>query len=151
MDISFYISNDEPNKIHKRLSGGVVLSGTLKEGSSIVNPVILIQSSVDIVDYNYAHISSFSRYYYIIDFKSVRNNLWEVTMKSDPLMSFANELQHCAVILEKSSEVDSKASPYIKTEANVILSKRLTDIVPFEQGFNEDGEFILITAGGFAP
>lgn len=150
MDITLYINNSEPNKIHKSLSGGHTLSCVLKQPTSVLNPVIIITDTIDVIDYNYAYIESFSRYYYITDIKSVKNTLWEISLQSDPLMSFAGEISHCGAIIEKSSEIDDKASPYIKTEANVVLSKRKTDIVPFPSGFDDDGKFILITAGGFA-
>lgn len=150
MDITLYINNSEPNKIHKSLSGGHTLSCVLKQPTSVLNPVILITDTDDVIDYNYGYIETFSRYYYITDIKSIKYNLWEVSLQSDPLMSFANEISHCGAIIEKSSEVNDKSSPYIKTESNIVLSKRKTDILTFSSGFDTDGKFILITAGGFA-
>lgn len=148
MDIVLYICNSEPNKIHKSLSGGETLDGVLRNNTSIVNPVIAVEFDGDIVDYNYVYIEAFSRYYYVSNITSIRNNIWELSLKVDVLMSFKNELSHCSAILEKSSEINSKSSPYIKTVSNVVLSKRKTDIISFSSGFNSDGEFILITAGG---
>lgn len=150
MDIVLYSYSGLPNKIHKSLSDGTTLTGAMRNPSSVVNPVITVNVISDIVEYNYAYISEFGRYYFVSDIVFVRKDICVLHLKCDVLMSFANQLDHSTVIIDKSSELPYVGTPYIKTENDVVLCKRKTDIIPFESGFNDDGEFILITAGGFA-
>lgn len=41
---------------------------------------------------NYARITEFNRYYFITDITSIRNNLWEISMTCDVLMSYKTEI-----------------------------------------------------------
>lgn len=149
MDIILYYTISPYNKLEKDLTDAITLTGSLKNESSIVTPTILIQSDADIIQQNYAYIAAFERYYFITDFISVRNNIFELHLKSDVLMSFKNGIKHSTAIIERSAEFD-KSTPYLNAPGFVPQVKRKTDIIQFSNGFNEDGEFILLTAGGFA-
>ena len=150
MDIVLYSYSDLPNKINKSLSDGTTITGALRQPSSVTNPTITINVISNLTDYNYAYISEYGRYYFINDIVYDRTDIAILHMTCDVLMSFADQLNHSTVIVEKSADIPNVGTPYIKTENDVVLVKRKTDIVPFLNGFNDDGEFILITAGGFA-
>lgn len=150
MEIVLYSYSDLPNKINKNLSDGTTLTGALRQPSSVTNPTITVNVISDLTGYNYAYISEFDRYYFINDIVYERTDIAVIHMTVDVLMSFADQLNHSTVIVEKSADVPNVGTPYIKTENDVVLVKRKTDIVQFSNGFNDDGEFILITAGGFA-
>lgn len=145
MIITLYSTGSEKNKIHKTLSSGLALTGTLREESSVIAPSILINVE-NPTSYNYAHIPDFGRYYYISDMVSVRNGLWRLYLKSDPLMSFANEIMAVPVILSNTENVGQES--YLSGPVWKSLVKEKTDIIPFSSGLSQDGHFILITAGG---
>ena len=144
MDIILYTCNSERNKIYKSLSNANVMSGAVREGTSIVNPVIRVVQNP--VSYDYAYIPLFARYYYFIDIVSVRNNVWEITLACDPLMSFADDIVNAKVLLEASETTD--ASDYLSSDIWKSLVKSKTDILSFPDGLNDTGEYILITSGG---
>lgn len=148
MDITLYYTTSEPNRLEKKLSSGNTLNGNLRNESNILNPNIVISFDGNITDYNYAYISQFERYYFISDIVSIRNNIWELRLKVDVLMSFASGIKHSTGVIEKA--VFEPGTPYINANGFVPLVKKKTDIISFPNGFNENGEFILITAGGFA-
>lgn len=150
MDITLYNMDSEPLKLEKHLSNGDDFEGVLREGTSITNPVIRFVGTSDLTEYNYAHIPSFGRYYYITDCVSVRDGLWDISMKCDVLMSFADSIKQSSAVIDRSSNEMPVGSPYLENDGNVVLVKRKTDIIEFSSGFDTDGEFILITAGGFA-
>lgn len=80
----------------------LVVSGVLKEQSSIINPVVLIQSDTSIMEYNYAEIDTFKRKYFVTDIKNVRNDLWEVSMHVDVLYSYKDALLQNDYFVERN-------------------------------------------------
>lgn len=145
MEITLYINNSETNKIKKSLSGAVTLSGTLRNESNIVNPSILINAD-NPSRFNYAYIPEFKRYYFIKDITSVRNNIWNIQLQSDVLMSFSDQILACSGILDETTATGS--NNYLRGRNWIANEKNKTDIVSFANGLLENGEFILITAGG---
>ena len=111
-----------------------------------MNPSIRIESADNISAYNYAYISEFGRYYYITDIVSVRTNCWVVSLRCDVLMSYKDEIHGLNVILDNTQETG--LSNYLSSPNWVSLVKTKTDIKVFPSGLSEQGEFILITAGG---
>lgn len=98
---------------HKRInstlqpdSGGTTYTGVLKEGCSLLEPVVLIDTGTYLSNRTYAYISAFSRYYYVTDIVSV-NNMWEVHMRSDPMATYKNWIRSTSAYVERSaSEFD---------------------------------------------
>ena len=144
--ISLFKTNSENNRVVKTLTDEKQLSGELRNQTSVLNPSIRIESADNISTYNYAYISEFGRYYYITDIVSVRTNCWVVSLRCDVLMSYKDEIQGLNVILDNTQETG--LSNYLSSPNWVSLVKTKTDIKSFPSGLSEQGEFILITAGG---
>lgn len=144
--ISLFKTDSENNRVVKTLTDEKQLSGELRNQTSILNPSIRIESADNISTYNYAYISEFGRYYYITDIVSVRTNCWVVSLRCDVLMSYKDEIQGLNVILDNTQETG--LSNYLSSPNWVNLVKTKTDIKVFPSGLSEQGEFILITAGG---
>ena len=144
--ISLYKTASENNRVVKMLTDEKQLSGELRNQTSVLNPSIRIESADNISTYNYAYIPEFGRYYYITDIVSVRTNCWTVSLRCDVLMSYKDEIQGLNVILNNTQETG--LSNYLASPNWVNLVKTKTDIKVFPSGLSEQGEFILITAGG---
>lgn len=144
--ISLFKTDSENNRVVKTLTDEKQLSGELRNQTSVLNPSIRIESADNISTYNYAYISEFGRYYYITDIVSVRTNCWVVSLRCDVLMSYKDEIQGLNVILDNTQETG--LSNYLSSPNWVNLVKTKTDIKVFPSGLSEQGEFILITAGG---
>ena len=144
--ISLFKTNSENNRVVKTLTDEKQLSGELRNQTSVLNPSIRIESADNISTYNYAYISEFGRYYYITDIVSVRTNCWVVSLRCDVLMSYKDEIQGLNVILDNTQETG--LSNYLSSPNWINLVKTKTDIKVFPSGLSEQGEFILITAGG---
>lgn len=145
MDIKLYKNHSEKNKINKSLTGEVEYSGTLRDETSVINPVIMIHAS-NLSLFNYAYIPEFHRYYYIRDIVSVRTGLWRVSMSVDVLMSFKNAVLDLNVILS-DTETTGQSSYYSGDQWRALVKVK-TDIIKFSNGLLDTGEYILITAGG---
>ena len=65
-------NQDELNKIKKNPAPVRTLTGNLRDGTSIVDPEILIEYDGALTDCNYMYISTFHRYYFITNIESVR-------------------------------------------------------------------------------
>ena len=144
--ISLFKTASENNRVVKVLTDEKQLSGELRDQTSVLNPNIRIESADNISTYNYAYISEFGRYYYITDIVSVRTNCWVISLRCDVLMSYKDEIQSMNVILNNTQETG--LSNYLASPNWVSSVKTTTDIKVFPSGLSEQGEFILITAGG---
>ena len=148
MEITLYTNESEKNKLEKTLDHPILLEGTLRDESSIINPIILISSEKEDIPYmyNYAYIPAFGRYYFITDIESVRTGIWRVSMHVDVLMSYKEQIKNLNVIINNSEETG--ANNYLSGNQWITNVKNTTSIVNFPNGLNDNGEFILITAGG---
>lgn len=145
MDITLYVNNSEKNKINKTLTQPLPLSGTLRDETSIINPVINFEHE-NLAGYNYAYIPDFNRYYFISEITSVRTGLWRVSMSVDVLESFKTQIMNVPVILSDSE--NDHGDMYLNGDVWVSKTKETTNIKSFPSGLSDDGYFILITAGG---
>ena len=144
MQITLYNNVSEKNKIGKSLSVISVLDGTLRDTSSITNPEILIEYD-NPVAFNYCFIDAFNRYYFVNDVIVVRAGLIKLILSVDVLESFKTQILSQSAIIEKNATQYEK---YFSDENYRTLVKTKTDIINFPSGLLENGEFILITAGG---
>ena len=144
MTIDLYKNSSEVNKVDKDLELLAELTGTLKEETSIINPVILI-SDIDsyISSMNYAYITEFNRYYFITNIESVRNNLWRVSFHVDVLYTYKNNIRENFAIVERNeNEYDLKLNDGLfKTQQNPRIAQ-----YPFPSGFT-NWNFVLAIAG----
>lgn len=148
MTIVFYNNYSEKNVINKIIDSltALTLTGELRQSTSIKTPVIMIESDVSIIGFNYCYITEFSRYYFITDIKSVRNGLWEVSMRVDVLMSFKDDILASEAIIDHETAPDN--NNYLNSDIWDSTVKDKTDIINFSSGLSETGGYILITAGG---
>lgn len=144
MNIVLCNNNSEKNKINKTLTNQHTFTGTLKEETNVTNPVILMELE-NPTNYNYAYIPEFRRFYYIDDFVVVRSGLWRVSLSVDVLESFKNEILNTPVLISDSENINNNYLTGNVWKSNV---KESTSIINFPTGLSENGEFILITAGG---
>ncbi len=148
MEISFYQNQSENNQIGKTLTNEIKLEGSIRGESSIINPVILVQADTDdnLSGLNYAYIPEFNRYYFIRDIVSVRTGLWRMSLAVDVLESFKDYIKNLSVIINNTETTG--LSKYVSGDVWTRLVKDTTTIVNFPSGLLDNGEFILVTAGG---
>ena len=87
---------------------GTSFSCLVKTNSSIINPVLDIKAlnTDNIVNYNYAYIPSFNRYYFINDIV-YDMGIWTLYLSSDVLASFRTDILYSnQYVLRSSSLID---------------------------------------------
>ena len=144
MNIVLYSNASEINAVDKNLTELTTLTGTLREQSSIIDPIITI-SDIDnyIGSMNYAYIPEFNRYYFITNVESVRNNLWKVAFHVDVLFTYRDAIRANSAIIERNeNEYDLKLNDGLfRTQQNPRIAQ-----FPFPNGFNQ-WNFVLAVAG----
>ena len=144
MTINLYNCESEMNRIGKNNKSLISsLSGTLKQESSIIDPIILMQLD-DFTGINYAYIEEFKRYYFVREIRQVRNDLVELTMHVDVLDSFKDAILKNTAILDKSQ---STGNPYFDDGSMASDTRTFTQVYNYGNGFLTEPELILITAG----
>ena len=146
--ITFMKLTSEKNVIGKKWVDPVNCEGKLLYDKSITSPSILIEQ--DVIGYNYAYIGLFKRFYYIGDITIRKNDLMEVSLKSDPLQSFQEEIRNCYAAIERQKH-DGNAfvdDPYHWTQINkdIKIVPFMYEGAPFDLKHNED-TYILTIAG----
>ena len=145
MKIKLYYNPSENNVIGKTLSEVTELDGNLRDSSDITNPVIMITSDTK-PNANYAYIDSFNRFYFISEITAYRSNSFILKLKVDVLESYKEQIKKLKVVL--SGTENTGKSMYLNSDIWIRNVKDKTDIITFPNGLSENGEFILITAGG---
>lgn len=102
-DIILQQNLSENNKLDKTLTEIYTLKGTLREGSSIIDPVILLGGTdmSKMRNVNYMTIPEFGRSYFIKGIDSVTNSLILVTAHVDVLSSFATQIRTNTAIINR--------------------------------------------------
>lgn len=148
MNIKLCSSTSEIVAINKNISIIDDVSATIKGALSVENPVLILQYKSDIQpNVNYVYIPEYNRYYFVTDIINLTGGRYEIHCKVDVLMSFKDYILNLSCIIDKQSSKDN-ANMYLDDGSFVVQSKEFVDTINFPRGFNDNGEFILITAGG---
>ena len=146
MNINFYKNTSDNNVLNKNITLISTHNIKLKDECNIMTPSILIHGDIS-NDINYAYIEKWGRYYYVRDKKSLNNGIYEIFLKVDVLMSFKEKLLDLQCIIDKQQDLNN-INKYYNDGSFTVSSKEFIDTINFPNGFNDNGEFILITAGG---
>lgn len=154
--IEFLYNNEPMNKITKnpeQLNPPLILSGTLRDESSIVDPVVLVECA-NPISANYAYIEAFRRYYYITDIAVYRSyeddrgnihNLWRITMHTDVLKTFSNGILGSPCVVAKST---NKFNLYLNDSNYKCFAYEYVSTQRFPGGFDtENPSFVLTMLG----
>lgn len=146
MKIKLFKTSSPRKKLVKELTDGITLVGTLRAQSSVMAPTFSVQDTA-VIGYNYCYIPDFGRYYYINGINALRANLLELSLGIDVLMTYAEAIRKNYAIVDKVQNFGA-AYNYINDGSWVNTNRMDQSIINFSGGFNDNGEFILITAGG---
>lgn len=145
MQAVLYNCLSDDHTLNKQLTGGVTFDFIFKDKSDITKPIIIIRTSTDITGYNYVKIPEFDRAYWCT-VETWHENEYVLSCECDVLESFKSDILNTPVLVEKSETVG--INKYLPGDIFKNTVKFKTDILTFPLGLNENGSFILITAGG---
>ena len=147
MEIKLYKNLSENNVIGQSLAQIKSVEANLKNDVSIINPTLILYYTANILDSNYCFIPKFSRYYFIDEIVPISGDRCIVKCRVDVLESFKEDIKSLTVILDKAQSI-YKSNKYLDDGSFIVENKDFNTIHNFPNGFNEEGTFILICAGG---
>jgi hypothetical protein len=143
-NITLQKMTSEKYAVTKSASDIKTVSGVLKDTTSIIDPVIMIEIDLaDVVDCNYLSIPKFGRKYFVNNIRSVRNGLVEFTCHVDVLSSWASELKTNSAIVRRN---EKKWNLYLNDGTFKIYQNPNVLTKAFPSGFTTQ-EFVLAVAG----
>lgn len=147
MTITFYSIGEKRNKLSKTLGTGTQLTGTIREPSSLIDPVILVESAT-VPGWNYAYIGDFGRYYFITEIVAEQYKMFRIAMHVDVLMSYkgikngasSTGIYALGALISRQQgslfyELPETRNP-ATSETEVVLSSTISGTVPGWEGSN---------------
>lgn len=152
-------TDDQANVVDKSFNPLNVVSGYLRQNTSVTDPVFVIEapvSSFQIRGINYAYIAAFGRYYYVNSIVLVSGHdmpyatgdiaqLWEIHCHVDVLKSFADEIKAQIAVVARQEETYNLMLDdgfFMAYQNPRFQTKVFSNPAPFETQ-----EFVLIVAG----
>ena len=147
MEVILYKNSSENNVIGKSLAQIKSVECNLKNDVSVINPTLVLNYTANILNSNYCFIPKFNRYYFIDEIVPITGDRCVVKCRVDVLESFKEDIKSLTVILDKAQSI-YKSNKYLDDGSFIVENKDFNTIHNFPNGFNEEGTFILICAGG---
>lgn len=142
MNIALFHVNESDVNLNKQLSWpseGYNLTGTFKNDTDILNPIIVIESTSiattfeKLLQYNYCYLYNFNRYYFIDNIRFALGNLIELVLKPDPLFTFKNMiLSQNAHILKNEFTYNKDIDEHLNVRADLdinIYTDTVADVI----------------------
>ena len=145
MEVILYKNLSENNVIGKSLAQIKSVECNFKNDVSIINPTLILSYTDSILNSNYCFIPKFNRYYFIDEIIPITGDRNIIRCKVDVLESFKDDIKSLTAIINKQETIADK---FIDDGSWIVENKDFLQSYNFSNGFNDSGEFILITAGG---
>ena len=127
-NITLQVNNSEKERLDKNITDIATISGTLREKTSLIDPVIVIEGDLsNYVNCNYMTIPAFNRSYFINNITSVSNNLFEISAHVDVLTTYKTQIRTNDAIIARQEKkwnlylndgvFKTYQNPYIVTKA----------------------------------
>ena len=142
-DIGFYNNTEELNKITKSPTLVRTLTGTLREETDVVNPVIMIEYNGVLDDVNYMRIQALHRWYFITRIESVRTGLWRVYAHCDVLKTYSEGILGTEAVVARN---EKRWNLFINDSMFKVYSNPRIQIANFPEKFSGES-FVLVMSG----
>lgn len=104
-NITLQVNNSEKERLDKSITDIATISGTLREKTSLIDPVIVIEGDLsNYVNCNYMTIQAFNRSYFINNITSVSNNLFEISAHVDVLTTYKTQIRTNDAIIARQEK-----------------------------------------------
>lgn len=138
------INSSPKNQLDKNLSTVTTATGTLKEDTSIIDPVIKIQCSLgSVAQCNYMYIPQFARYYFITDMRSINSSIVEFSGHVDVLTTYRAQIRNNNAITLRQ---ENRWNLYLNDGTFKVYQDPFVVTKAFPSGFSTQ-EFVLAVAG----
>lgn len=152
MNATIYVNNSDKRVINKDLTQVSQFTIDILQPCSLQKPRLVLTPESNGLHGNYLYISEFERYYYIENQIMGKGRII-LECKSDPLMSFWQQIKELDVVLEKAGTKSSRYwNMYLNDEDAKMYNYTLEEIHKLEllegDGFSENVNNILLALTG---
>ena len=157
ISVQFGICTEDPRKIDKRSnflgSSPVTIPCTIKDNCSIQNPILVVSpASINLSKFNYAHISIWGRYYFIVDMFTMPGGRVSIKCTEDYLTSNADQILALSLYLDRTADTEksNKYLPDSRIPTELRRQQRTIDfnMTPFTANYGSDVVYVLTVLGG---
>lgn len=142
MLMKLYTTKTPNNTIGKVLENETEYNIKFKSQADRTKPVVVLMSET-IIDFNYAYIPDFNRYYFVENIEVMQNKIYNISLRCDVLESFKND------ILESSGFVNQQTTTnkYYNSDYQTEIKKEV-DVIKSSVTLDTTKSTILVTIGG---
>lgn len=150
MDITLYKCSAEPNRLDKSAFLTSVLAVTNAAANTelgIEKPVLIIESTADLSNVNYAYIAEFGRYYNVRQGSAPVNNMWRFDCDVDVLMTYKTEILALRGIVSRNPD---NYDMYLKDSRIPTGARKTVNVYKFGSTpfVGNDSRFFILSLGG---
>ena len=142
MLMKLYTTKTPNNTIGKVLENETEYNIKFKSQADRTKPVVVLMSET-MIDFNYAYIPDFKRYYFVESIEVTPNKIYNISLRCDVLESFKND------ILASSGFVNQQTTPnkYYNSDYQTEIKKEV-DVIKSNVTLDTTKSTILVTIGG---
>lgn len=140
IDLILYSINDGDNVINKNLVNGVTIPIHLKQGFDIVNPDIVLNG--DYRGFNYAHIPSLNRFYFINNIEQLNLRLVKLNMTCDVLETYKVDILNSNARFKRNI----KTGDFENIDIDSSIKETIT-LIHSDTQISYDNKIIMTTIG----
>lgn len=142
MLMKLYTTKTPNNTIGKVLENETEYNIKFKSQADRTKPVVVLMSET-MIDFNYACIPDFNRYYFVESIEVTPNKIYNISLRCDVLESFKND------ILASNGFVNQQTTPnkYYNSDYQTEIKKEV-DVIKSNVTLDTTKSTILVTIGG---
>lgn len=141
MLINFYKNKSDSNVVGKTLDSLKTVNGTIKSNFDILSPYVEV--SFNPIEYNYCYIPALKRYYFINDYRVIRNALFGISLKIDVLETYKDSIK-----ATKADVVGTESNSYSESSNYPKQVKHTLRKIDYPYTFTKSENMILVTVVG---
>lgn len=129
MEITLYNNKSPSNSINKNLYNATVFDMVyFKDVANIQNPIIKLNSVINVKSFNYCYIPLFNRYYFINEINIKPNDFYIVNLTCDVLESFKNDILNSKGYIIQNTNVNAYYDSGYKSEVRKEINNYYSNI-----------------------
>lgn len=147
MRVKLYLNLSEPHRVNKNLSLIAELEGNLRDGSSVVNPSVLIDSETNLSLVNYIEIEEFGRKYFVNNISVPVTRLWQLDCHVDVLSTYYDFYKELPCVVARNEKQYNLFLPDDRFLVNANRNYQ-TRVFPNAPQTSGGSSYVVTIAGG---
>lgn len=146
VNFTLYINGSPKNKLKKTLSDAKSYDCLLKDDTSILDPVLVLETADNLSGYNYMYCAEFGRYYFINNIEAIGYNLWRISAHVDVLTTYRDKILANQAVIKRQQ---FKFNTYLNDPEWRVYANE--DVITFkfsDSEFTKTLDYVLTVAGG---